>query len=85
MRNNQCIVISWVANSYRQFNELLPDVKLVGNADERLEKADCATWVLLCQEDLVLHSLLPLTILVESHHCNARLLTYGHLDVDPLV
>ena len=70
---------------HRQLDEALPKLQRVGYANERLEEADRARGVLPAQIPLVLDKLLAIAILVESHHCNSRVLVYGDLDVDPLV
>lgn len=71
MGNQQSIRVAWIVEIHRQLNELLPDVELVRNSNERLEVADGAFWILLSQERLVLNQLLSLTVLIECHYRDA--------------
>ena len=85
MSNDQSLIVASILCIDRQLYVFLPDVELVRDADERLEVADLTLRVLLSKIDILNDSLLPLTVLVESHHCNASILTNRHLDIDPLI
>ena len=85
MRHQKRVLVGVIFAIDGQLDELLPEVQLVGDTDKRLEVADRAFRVLLCKEDLVLNQLLALTVLIESHDGDARLLAESDLNVDPLV
>ena len=85
MCNQKGVIVGAIVHGDWQLDKLLPKVELVGHADEALEVTYGASRVLLSQEDIILHQLLSLSVLIEGHDCDARVLREGHLDIDPLV